>query len=316
MYSTSSSVINDRYEPTEDQKTEFYRKAREDPELYSYNPLQAGNTWWYNVATLSNPAYTLKGRQITDSMVINDTMFYYIGIGGALSAQGFWLANRNDQTILWDTHQSPSFNDLDDNPETMFLVNEDFTVEFNDETNPVWVWTTYAPIKYQVIYVSSGWTEYYGVITQYKHYYYFPSVGDLFYEVVWVRGFGPVYFSHEEASYDMVACIIDGTIYGTPPSNIEEAENISLVPIQLSASPNPSKNGFAIKYQIGDKSIKAMLQIFNIRGQLLYQNEIRDSGTINWSNSGIEESRLSSGVYLITIKVNEINHKTLKITMY
>lgn len=315
-YSIPASILQYKIEPTEEQKSEFFRKAREDPELYSFNPLQVGNTWWYDLSSNTGQNYIVKGREITDSMTINDTTFYYVGVGGALSAAGFWLKNCNDKTILWDIHQSWSFNDLDDDPNTVFLTNEDFTVSSYDSDDPVWVWTTYAPCEFQVVYVSSGWMEYYGLITQYKHYSYFPSDGDLFYEVIWVRGWGPIYFGHEEADYSLVACFINGISYGTPPSSIGDNNYSNMVPVQLDASPNPSNNGINIKYQIGDRSAEAKLQIFNIRGQLLYQTGIKDSGVIHWSNRESLDSRLPAGIYTVLIKVNDIVCRSLKFTIF
>ncbi|MDZ4121514.1 MAG: T9SS type A sorting domain-containing protein, partial [Candidatus Cloacimonadaceae bacterium] len=304
-YSSPASILDHKIEPTEGQKAEFFRKAREDPELYSYNPLHVGNKWWYHVSTLFNPGYVIKGREISDCMVINDTIFYYIGEGGALSCDGFWLTNIDNKTILWDTHPSiNTWNDLDDNPETEYLVNEDYTVVTYDPDNPVWVWTTYAPMKYQVVYGSSGWLEYWGTITQYLHYYYFPYDGDMFYNVIWVRGFGPVYFGHEEADYNVVACIVNGITYGTPPSSTGEENYANVEAIQLQASPNPSNNGFIIRYQIADKTAMARLRIFNLRGQLLYHTKIRDNGTIQW-NKDNHGHGLAAGIYTIRIDAND-----------
>ncbi|HNX01934.1 MAG TPA: T9SS type A sorting domain-containing protein [Candidatus Cloacimonadota bacterium] len=315
-YATPASILQYKVEPTEEQKVEFFRKASHDPESYSFNPLQVGNTWWYDLNSNMGQNYIIKGREIIDCMVINETVFYYIGEGGALSCDGFWLTNVDDKTILWDTHPSiNTWNDLDDNPETEFLINEDFTVMSNDPDNPVWVWTTYAPMKYQAVYGSSGWLEYYGTITQFLHYYYLPYDGDLFYNVIWVRGFGPVYFGHEESDYNVVACIVDGITYGTPPSSTVDEDYSNVAVIQLQASPNPSNNGFDIKYQIADKSAMARLRIFNIRGQMLYQTQIRDNGTIYW-NKDDHGPRLAAGIYTISIDVNDNIHKRLKVTVF
>ncbi len=53
-YATPASILQYKIEPTEEQKSEFFRKAAEDPDLYTYNPLQMGNVWWYTTHWVGN----------------------------------------------------------------------------------------------------------------------------------------------------------------------------------------------------------------------------------------------------------------------
>jgi hypothetical protein len=80
-YSTPVSIIQYNVEPTEEQKTEFFSKAMRDPELYSYNPMQVGNVWyyvtdWFNPDMPDTPQYV--GRTIIDSMYIEGNDLFLV----------------------------------------------------------------------------------------------------------------------------------------------------------------------------------------------------------------------------------------------
>jgi hypothetical protein len=115
-YSTPSSILQNKIEPTKEQKAEFLGKVNKDPELNSYNPLQVGNKWW---RSLSAGEHQLV-REVVDSTEINGKVYYeVVGLFG--SGNNRWIRNEGDITYAYDEF------DYDNNPNTNEIVHEDFS---------------------------------------------------------------------------------------------------------------------------------------------------------------------------------------------
>ena len=306
-YSDPASILQYKIEPTEEQKAEFFRKARKDPELYSYNPMHVGNVWWY-VTYWHNPyepdSQPYKGREIVDSTFINGNKYYRFNPHYG-SLQDFWLRNIGDVTMLWDHHDI--YNDLDDNPDTDFLINEDFTITTHNPDDPclLWIWTLYNPyFPFGCYLVDTGWIHYYGQITQYRQHNYIPLGGDMFYTTIWIRGFGPVYRATDEADVNLYGCIINGTSYGEIPSSNDDFNIPAIDDILLNVHPNPSQQGFYISYNIPKEYDVSKLTIYNLRGQKVLQEEVRGSGVFHWDGRDTMQNKLASGIYFA--KVNTL----------
>ena len=317
-YSDPASIFQYKIEPTEGQKAEFFRKAREDPELYSYNPMHIGNVWWY-VTYWHNPyepdSQPYKGREIVDSTFINGNKYYRFNPHYG-SLQDFWLRNIGDVTMLWDHHDI--YNDLDDNPNTDFLINEDFTITTHNPDDPclLWIWTLYNPyFPFGCYLVDTGWIHYYGQITQYRQHNYIPLGGDMFYTTIWIRGFGPVYRATDEADVNLYGCIINGTSYGEIPSSNDDFNIPAIDDILLNVYPNPSQQGFDISYNIPKEYGVSKLTIYNLRGQKVLQAEVRGSGVFHWDGRDTMQNKLASGIYLIQIVSTQGMNSIRKVTV-
>ena len=317
-YSDPASIFQYKIEPTEGQKAEFFRKARKDPELYSYNPMHVGNVWWY-VTYWHNPyepdSQPYKGREIVDSTFINGNKYYRFNPHYG-SLQDFWLRNIGDVTMLWDHHDI--YNDLDDNPDTDFLINEDFTITTHNPDDPclLWIWTLYNPyFPFGCYLVDTGWIHYYGQITQYRQHNYIPLGGDMFYTTIWIRGFGPVYRATDEADVNLYGCIINGTSYGEIPSSNDDFNIPAIDDILLNVYPNPSQQGFDISYNIPKEYGVSKLTIYNLRGQKVLQAEVRGSGVFHWDGRDTMQNKLASGIYLIQIVSTQGMNSIRKVTV-
>ncbi len=91
-----------------------------------------------------------------------------------------------------------------------------------------------------------------------------------------------------------------GCTYAVPVS-INEQENFNKIKI----FPNPTQNTFQITYP-GNQLEKSDLEVFNSYGQLVLKKSII-------SNETIDASSLSNGLYLIQLKVNNINVSSQKL---
>ena len=317
-YSDPASIFQYKIEPTEGQKAEFFRKARKDPELYSYNPMHVGNVWWY-VTYWHNPyepdSQPYKGREIVDSTFINGNKYYRFNPHYG-SLQDFWLRNIGDVTMLWDHHDI--YNDLDDNPNTDFFFFFYFTITTHNPDDPclLWIWTLYNPyFPFGCYLVDTGWIHYYGQITQYRQHNYIPLGGDMFYTTIWIRGFGPVYRATDEADVNLYGCIINGTSYGEIPSSNDDFNIPAIDDILLNVYPNPSQQGFDISYNIPKEYGVSKLTIYNLRGQKVLQAEVRGSGVLHWDGRDTMQNKLASGIYLIQIVSTQGMNSIRKVTV-
>lgn len=299
-YSTPASILEHIIEPTEEQKTEFFRKAMRDPELYSYNPMQVGNVWyyvtdWFNPDMPDTPQYV--GRTIIDSMYIEGNIYYKWGDGPLF---GFWMRNIDDVTVLWGHHEAPWYNDLDEDLNTDILIHQDFNITNQDPTNPVTVWGLYGPIALDACYYEgSGWINIYGQISQYRDYIYSNVNGCFVYSVRWIRGFGPVSFMTDESCAYLVGCIINGSHFGSTANEDETTTEVNSINIHV--YPNPSQGGFYIQYQIPLRYADSILRVYNLRGQVVLQKTLFGSGEYHWDGRDEKQNRLASGIYLIQI---------------
>lgn len=317
-YSTPASILQYKIEPTEAQKAEFFRKASKDPELYSYNPMHVGNVWWYerdwdNPEEPEGPAFV--GREIVDSLSIEGDIHYLIR-GGLGAPNGFWVRNVGDVTILWDHHNEAIYDDLDNNPETNFLNNEDFSITGETPDEATHVWSLYWPtFPFGCYLVDSGWIDYFGCTTQFRLYNYFPPYGDAFYSLMWVRGFGPVFLETEWGQAYLVACRINSVTYGDVPSANNDEITQTIPDIKLNATPNPSQYNFVIYYEIPLKYQKVQLQIFNMRGQIVRDVSVQDTGNFLWNCKDMNDIKVPSGLYFIKIKTSDGLGRVIKITV-
>jgi hypothetical protein len=317
-YATPASILQYKIEPTEEQKSEFFRKAAEDPDLYTYNPLQMGNVWWYTTHWVGNsivdPPFI--GREVVDSTFIESNKYYMI-YPSLCAPFGFWIRNVGDTTILWDQHNDEYLNDLDDNTQTCTLVNEDFTITATNPDEGTWVWPVndgfWYPFKCFVY--ETGWINFYGFVTQFLYYDYAPLYPSTFYSAVWLRGIGPVYCSTEWAETLLHGCIINGTSYGDIPSSAQEDLLVPSSPqLELGAYPNPFINGVTVKIRSPNNIKGINYEVYNIRGQVVVSQKISDLGrSVLWDGNNVNGQRTPSGLYLLRVLFSNGFTKTIKL---
>jgi hypothetical protein len=316
LYSCFPSILQYQIEPTEEQKAEFFRKAREDPELYSFNPMHAGNIWWYTRHWFGDPDIDppFIGRQVVDSTFIEGNKYYMMNPSFS-APYGFWIRNIDDTTILWDQHNEEYLNDLDDDPQTYTLVNQDFTITATTPEEAPWIW----PVDdgqwypYKCILYSTGWMDFFGFISQFIYYDYLPLYPSLFYDTVWLRGIGPVYRSTDSAETWLEGCIIDGITYGNIPSSIQEDTlTPGTPPIELEAYPNPFVNGVTVKTSSPNPIKGLFYEVYNIRGQIVTSQIIEDN-TVYWDGIDMNGQMTSPGLYILKVSYSNGISKSINL---
>jgi hypothetical protein len=293
-YSTPASILQYKVEPTEDQKTEFFRRAREDPELYSYNPLHVGNKWW---RSLSSGGYQLI-REVVASTEINGNVYYKV-IGLLGSGENHWIRNEGDITYAYDEF------DLDNNPDTDEIIHENFS-----SVGSFYVFHFLDDWPYPWICTSDGehYLSHYYIPTYIRfHEYWAPGWATSHHTRGWARGFGPTYEEWDDQPDNVIAsaaCEINGIHYGEQVSNADEFIPQS-TDIFLTCFPNPFKDTIKITYKIPDRSKYGTLSIYNVKGQLIINTTVNGEGDYEWdcrSNSG---KLMPNGVYYCRLITHE-----------
>jgi hypothetical protein len=290
---------------TAEQKEAYYKKVREDPEANSFNPLHVGDKWWFSRSWNYPPEEdSFIGRTIVASAYV-DNEEYFFASAFTSTRPTSWLRNIGDTTVVLDSLDS------DNNPETSFLIDEDFTItEYNPDYAP-YVWTTTASYSwpyYDTIYrcylLWQGFFEQFGVVTELKMYHYYAEeYADWQHDIIWARGFGLIYASNEWCQIGAVGCIIDNVAYGMTP--IEETTTVKINEIEISTYPNPARYNVQIEYKLPDNSIDSTIEIFNIKGQLVQNKRITNSGNFNWNTTDNKGKPVTSGIYFVKIKTDK-----------
>jgi hypothetical protein len=292
-YSTPASILQYKVEPTEDQKTEFFRRAREDPELYSYNPLHVGNKWW---RSLSSGGYQLI-REVVASTEINGNVYYKV-IGLLGSGENHWIRNEGDITYAYDEF------DLDNNPDTDEIIHENFS-----SVGSFYVFHFLDDWPYPWICTSDGehYLSHYYIPTYIRfHEYWAPGWATSHHTRGWARGFGPTYEEWDDQPDNVMssaACEINGVHYGQPVSVYEPMP--PSIALGLSCFPNPFKDAITISYIIPDRSKTGTLSIFNIKGQLIISIPVNGDGAVKWDGRNESGKLLPSGVYYCSLRTQE-----------
>lgn len=292
-YTTPASILQTQFEPTEEQKEEFFRRAREDPELYSYNPLHVGNKWW---RSLSAGGYQLI-REVVASTEINGNVYYKV-IGLLGSGENHWIRNEGDITYAYDEF------DLDNNPDTDEIIHENFSsvgsfyvFHFLDDWPYPWICTC----------DGEHYLSHYYIPTYIRfHEYWAPGWATSHHTRGWARGVGPTYEEWDDQPDNVIAsaaCEINGVHYGQPVSVYEPMP--PSIALGLSCFPNPFKDAITISYIIPDRSKTGTLSIYNIKGQLIISIPVNGDGAVKWDGRNESGKLLPSGVYYCSLRTQE-----------
>lgn len=295
-YSIPAFIQNNRVELTPEQKAAFEQKVRDRPDSLTYNPMHVGDKWWFE----SSHGTTDIKRRILDSLLVNDTL-YFQGYG---IASYWWLRNRGDSTLVRD------ISDFDDNPNTIELVNEDFTIQTHFPDVSDWVYNGYGemPNVYSCSLGEEGFITIFGITTHYREYIYnYVQGGDLFHGMVWARGFGNIAFYNEWETCSLAGAIINGISYGTTP--VVDDVNLSPKPdIQVKIYPNPFKTNAKIDITFPESINSGLIEVYDIKGRLINQISASISGDFTWDGKNRIGNRVPPGVYLV--RVSSLNFKT------
>ena len=306
-YLTQASALQNNVEPTEEQKAEIFGNVNKDPELFSYNPLQVGNKWWRG--TLGGPHYLV--REVVDSLLINNHIYYKV-IGTGASGEGFWVRNEGDSTLVYDQ------NDIDNDPSTSELVSEDFS--FSGQT---WVYHDMTSFSYPSIipwectFLDESFLSAFGVPTYLRwHQYYYPQQYNSMTIIGWARGFGMFQWTNDipdGTDISIIACKINGILYGDTSVLAEDETTAPIADLRLNCFPNPFQINTNIKYELPSERTDGILEILNIKGQILRREHVRGTGVFSWNGTDNNGHSLCSGIYLCKVSVNKLTSKTLKL---
>ncbi|GAB1365763.1 hypothetical protein MASR1M36_06340 [Candidatus Cloacimonadaceae bacterium] len=305
-YATPASILQYKIEPTETQKAEFFRKLREDPELYSYNPMHPGDFWVYEVD--SGPGIEVGSLvvRVSSDTLINGYPHYKVfrrpGNDGSL-----WIKNEGDHVILYDELN------IDSDVTTDYLIHENFT------TTPGVPDTVYsnhgfgfAPTR--IYGASLGFFNIFGEITEVWGISYssvvWPPISR---SVWWARKFGPIAFESDVGFY-LIGASINGQLYGT----VENSDqcNPAVEQIKTSCYPNPFNRQLNIVYDIKSSDLEqSRIDIFNLRGQLIFSDALKDTGSYTWNMSSSHQGKLAQGLYFYRLTTPTSKSKLVKYTL-
>jgi len=95
-------------------------------------------------------------------------------------------------------------------------------------------------------------------------------------------------------------------------------DNVLTSPLQLSASPNPFTQQTALTYDLKEPGMIG-LSVYNLKGQLVADLDVGDKGSgqhsVLWDGRDHTGRKLSSGVYLLRLKLGEKIIRTKKVTL-
>lgn len=283
---------NNRIDLTPEQKAAFEQKVRERPDSLSFNPLQVGNKWWYRVEGEGNPVFV--GREVVDSMSINNHLYFRVTGFGAGS--NYWIRNVGDSVLVYDQY------DADNNPNTLELVNEDFTIV--NQTMVYHNFSNFGNGPWQCLLFDEGYLSVYGIPAYLKWYqYYYPGQHVSLTLIQWARGFGLMSLNIEDNFIYAVACRINNIMYGD--TSVLNNDSVTEAGIGLTCYPNPFIYGVDIKYELPRGTNEGILEIVNVKGQRIKSNQLLGSGNIFWNGTDANGKSVSSGVYFYKLTTPE-----------
>lgn len=287
------------------QETEYQKLVRERPEEFSYNPLQVGNKWWRG--TLGGPHYLV--REVVDSLLINNHIYYEVtGLLG--TGEEFWVRNEGDTTLVYDQY------DDDNNPATLDLVCEDFS--FTGQTSVYHDFTFYYPhhAPWNCLFLDESFLSVFGVPTYLRwHQYYYPEQYNSMNIIGWARGFGMFQWTNDipdGTDISIIACKINGILYGDTSVLAEDETITPISDLRLNCFPNPFQINTNIKYELPSERTDGILEILNIKGQILKREHVSGSGAFSWNGTDENGHSLCSGIYLCKVSMNKLTSKTIK----
>lgn len=263
----------------------------------------------------SDGGYALTGRitdEIPDSDIficktdaVGDTIWTYRKNGSGSSDVGNWIIENSDNKLLivGGIHPEPltirgyiALFDLDGNNILEEIV--------GDEN--IWYEHFYA--------IDNPYNESFMMSTMYRFY----KCNYEYTNIEWICEDPSGYFQLLSEGFIFYIGGIDGVHLVKTDHNLVSIEENVIPPNQnyLECYPNPFNPEITISFNIGNATTNSHINIYNSKGQRVKQyNVIQKNDTIVWS--GIDESgtKISSGVYFVTLNSNNKTLAFKKITM-
>ncbi|MFB3844552.1 MAG: T9SS type A sorting domain-containing protein [Candidatus Cloacimonadaceae bacterium] len=263
--------------PTPAQIEQYYLNKAANPELYSYNPLQVGNKWFYSGWSAGPegdvPISYHCGREITADSLINGKMHYYVF--SQYTFEQFWEYNQGDSLMAYTQMWTAPY----DYTDQLFWL-----FEPGSSFQPYW----------------NGWEitcQEYGLVNIFGEtvtaVYFFISASNV---SIWAERFGPLSHGFDFGQVTLIGCIIDNVIYGDV-SNPDEPLPSPLT-LNLLLYPNPFTDNLNLKAE--QSSFKPVdLSIYNLKGQLIRNWSRQKISELNWNGKDAQGMPVAAGIYII-----------------
>jgi hypothetical protein len=304
-YATPASILQYKIEPTEEQKADYNRKVSEDPDLYSFNPMHPGNFWDYEVDYGPGiPEGFARSRVLADTL-INGIPHYRVHRIGSVNP--LWIKNVGDLVLLYDP------DDIDNDVSTDYLIHENFTTTSGVPDTIYWC-PVYQYVPFRINGASLGYYNIFGEMTEVRGVFYqslvWPPISR---SVWWARKFGAITYEGDVGFY-LIGAYINGQIYGTVGNS--DPSNPAVGQIKTSCHPNPFSNEVTIVYDIMSADLKqSRIEVFNLRGQLILMDALKDTGSYTWHITSLQKSELASGIYFYRLTTPSGKSKLVKFTL-
>jgi hypothetical protein len=311
-YAYESFLADKRVAMTPEEKEEYYKRINDDPAENSFMPLNIGNAWVFKFNFYGADS-SISLSKISESIEIDSKIFYnYCRIH---THQNYWyhwswLRNEGDTLIYWDD------NDNIQGPDTEYLIDEDYSIDENSGAtweNPITVYHscengTDKDKYYLCNFIEQGFVNVWGVVTEYKVFAYrHETTVDLGHYLMWARGYGIIYMENVWGQGSIQGCIINGNAFGDISALSNETPPIAISEIEVSSYPNPFRSSTQIKYQLPEHTHNGILEIYNVKGQLVKKEKIFNSGTYHWDAKDQQGNAVASGIYFINIQTDKSN---------
>ncbi len=286
-YSIPQFILDHQVTLTPEQKTAYEQKVRERPDEYSFNPMHPNDYWVYEIAPPFPGEPTTYGRFwiAADTLINSQLHFKMMGPG---TDGNHWIKNDSDFVCIYDN------DNLDNNPLTDYLINENFNLESGIFDTLYWSINHGNPFEIVPVirYGASGFINLFGEVVEYQGFMYFSSMTCV---LMWARKYGIIYSEGEFCSMGIIGAYIDGLVYGT----VSNTDNFvhSEEEIVTFCYPNPFRDKLYISVKDKYKSQVNHIEIYNVKGQRILKDLIDNSNVYIWNGTDDKGRPVASGMY-------------------